>query len=399
MDQHVSISINGAEGVDAGDTVMFPAIIAAEGVYTFDDEETGEVVQAYRNAEETRKMIPFCNALRLIDKHPAKFDSQFIGADFTDADFPVYGWTENAHEHPDKGPNGEVRVAADVHVMKVDYAGKDRTTSINAIREGETGNSIGYTMKLKPKKGTFAGKDYTFLETDVNPYHLGRMTDGWKPKCDEPVCGIGQSGKPGDNTMSKDGAPPTEGGDGKTTLVMQEEQTVAVATLCPDEVAKVNAGVNAWKAKAAKVDEMEASNKELTDKLKETEGPLEELEAFKKAQAEAEAEKLEGAVKAMKERIGEEAYCKRYPTPEEGGPPLTYEGLQRDWEFLDSQAPATEPEAPEPETAPEPVAPVPAQNAEAPFYAGVAGISKRDTDPAPKEDTDRDRRIPMKEMY
>ena len=332
------ISINGAKGRDMGDEVVFESIIAAEGVYSFIDDKTGETKYAYRNAEETRKMIPFCNSLPFIDNHPNDM-LQFIGADLKDSEFPVYGYTSNAHEAT-PGPRGEARVGANIHLMKVDRAGGDRTASINAIESGETGNSIGYFMTLKAESGTFHGKAYTHLETDVAPKHLGRMVHGWKPKCDEPVCGIGQSGEQGSGQMSENQTPPAQGGPEDTTPVLTPEKKLSVAEMCPDAIAEVNPGVNALKAK---VGELEKEKEELATKLKDQEKDLEELEQVRAERKKAEEEERKQAVEWMKAKMGP-AYDKAFPPEVEP----TLDALKTQREILEALPQPDAPESPRP---------------------------------------------------
>ena len=384
----VTVAINGAMGVDGGDHVTFPGTIAAEGVYALDgSDESG-----YRNAEETRKMIPFCNGLRIMEKHPADLH-QFIGADFKDPDFPVFGATSNAKESPTRGKNGEVVVSTDIRIDKVDRAGNDRTPMINGMRDGSINEvSIQYFFIRKNGAGEFAGQHYDFLETDVNPYGLGIMTDGWAAKCGPDTCAIGKSGSEQEGAeMAEDNQSPPEEGGKDTTLTKQEAQKVTVADMSPDKIAEVNPGVNAWKAK---VGELKKEKEELVAKLKEGEDRDKELEKYKAVEAAAEAAELEKAVAFMKERIGEEVYNERYPTPEEGGDAVTYAQLEADSKFLDTQA---APEVPaEPET---PAEPEPAQNADAPkpFYlVGTAGVADREGENEPDPRPDRtDGKIPL----
>ena len=143
----LTMSFNGAEMRDNGDTVTFPAVIAAEGVYDSDDGEAG-----YRSAEETRAMIPYCNSLRIVEKHPENDIAQFIGADLVDEEFPVFGVTDNAHESPNRGKNGEVRVACDLIIDKVDRAGNDRAGLISGMAGGEI-DELSITYFLLRAKG------------------------------------------------------------------------------------------------------------------------------------------------------------------------------------------------------------------------------------------------------
>lgn len=369
----LTASINGALGVDGVDHVTFPCVIAAEGIYSLGDTDE----DGYRDAEETRKMIPFCNGLRVMEKHPTDLH-QFIGADFKDDDFPVFGVTGNAQESPTRGKNGEVRVATDLRIDKVDRAGNDRTPMINGMKDGSIKEiSIQYFFTRVDESGEFAGQHYDFRETDVNPYGLGIMTDGWKAKCGPDTCSIGSSGseeQEGDAEMAdKPESPPEEGGK-DTTLNMNAEIKAAIADMCSDTIAEINGGVGKMKAR---VGELEKLNEELEAKLKEGEGVAEELEKYKAVEAKAEAEKLEGAVKAMKERIGEELFNERYPAEVE----TTYDQYEADWKLLESAAPSAE--AP-PEDAP--ADPEPGQNAEepVPFYlVGTAGVMTRVGDDEP----------------
>jgi len=218
------------------------------------------------------------------------------------------------------------------------------------------------------------------------------MTDGWSAKCGPDTCAIGKSGSEQEGAeMAEDNQSPPEEGGKDTTLTKQEAQKVTVADMCPDKIAEVNPGVNAWKAK---VGELEKEKEELVAKLKEGEDRDKELEKYKAVEAAAEAAELEKAVTFMKERIGEEVYNERYPTPEEGGDAVTYAQLEADSKFLDTQA---APEVPaEPET---PAEPEPAQNADAPkpFYlVGTAGVADREGENEPDPRPDRtDGKIPL----
>lgn len=396
----IDIAFNGAATSDIGNgQVSIPAVIAAEGVYTLEPKpgEQGEPKKGYRSAEETRKMIPFCNGLRLIERHPPGPGEQFIGADFKDSQFPVFGVTANAREHRTRGPNGEVRIEADVIFDKVDRAGNNREAMINGIREGAiTGLSVGYFMTRVNQAGEFAGQKYDFLETDVNPYHLAVMTAGWKPKCGPPTCGFGVSGQEGDTMPDGKDTPPGEGGTKTTTLNVNAEVMAAVKTMCPDTIAEVNGGVGKMKAR---VGELEEQAKKMEEKEAEWEKERAELEKYKKAEADANKARLDGAVKAMKERLGDEKFAELYPTPEEGGPSaLTYEDFERDWKLLDSQK-TEEPATPPKDDAPAPT-PEPGQNAGEGTFYGLNGGAIRKGDPAPEpEDDGRDQRMPLPRSY
>ena len=395
--QRITASLNGAAGVASADgkTVTFPAVIAAEGTY----EMTGNGEVGYRSGDETRKMIPFCNGLRVMEKHPDDLH-QFIGADFTDPDFPVFGVTSNAKESPIKGPNGEVRVACDITFDVVDRAGNDRTPMINGMRSGEIDEvSIQYFFEKVSESGTFADQPYTFLETDVNPYGLGMMTDGWTAKCPSPVCAIGASGKDkGESNMTEGTTPPHEGGAGKDTLTAEFQ--ARLRDVCPDVIAEVNGavrsrfetGTNAVK----RVTELEKMAEEFAKKEEEWDKSREELEAFRKAKTMAEKAELLKASENMKARIGEEAYNLKYPAEVE----TKMDDLKRDWDFLDKVAPVPEPEpeAPDAEPAPEAPAPAPGESGTGPhpifLSASGKGVTEREETPKVREFHD-DGKIPL----
>ena len=145
----LELAFNGAAAEDHGDHVIVPAKIAAEGIYevtpTPEQAAAGvKMARGYRNPEETRKMIHYCNGLRLVERHPPGPGEKFIGANFKDKQFPVFGVTMNAREARTKGPKGEVRIEADVRIDKQDRAGNNREAMINGIRAGEIpGVSIG----------------------------------------------------------------------------------------------------------------------------------------------------------------------------------------------------------------------------------------------------------------
>ena len=384
----ITITINGC-GEDHGDTVSFPAIIAAEGIYSHD----GSGKKGYRNAEETQKMIPFCNGLRLVEKHPPGDSPQFVGINFHDEDFPVLGYTANAHEAA-PGPQGQTRIGADLHFYKVDRTGTDRSKLISNVNSGDlVGNSITYYFAMGEEEGEYLGEHYDFTENDVNPYTLGLMTDGWVPKCDEPVCGIGQSGEEGDTDMSDKEAPPDEGGKKDETPL---DTKAIVADMCPDKIAEINSGVNALKVK---VGELEKQKDELDAKLKEQEGAMEELEGFRKEKAAEEKAELEEAVAYMKERMGEEAYKVRFDNPETEGA-VTLNDLKVEREYLDLIAPLPDTESEKKDETPEPE-PEPGQNADKKSIwalRGTAGVKNEGKDkksePEP-EDDELDGKLPV----
>ena len=397
--QRMTASLNGTAGVESADgkTVTFPAVIAAEGVYSLDG--TGEA--GYRNADETRKMIPLCNGLRVMEKHPDEL-YQFIGADLKDPDYPVFGVTSNAHESPIKGPNGEVRIATDIAFDVVDRAGNNRTPMINGMRSGEIDElSIQYFFDKVKESGTFADQHYDFLETDVNPYALGMMTDGWTAKCPPEICSIGASGEEqtGDSDMPEGTTPPPEGGAGKDTLTAEFQ--ARLRDVCPDVIAEVNGAVRSrfeTGANAVKrVAEMEELAKEFAKKEEEWDKDRGELEAFRTAKTTAEKAELDKAAEAMKERIGEEAYALKYPAEVE----TKYDDLKRDWEFLDKVAPIPETPAEESEAPAEPEAPAaePGESGTPPqaFYLGAAGkgtVEREDAKPKAYQHHD-DGKIPL----
>ena len=170
--------------------------------------------------------------------------------------------------------------------------------------------------------------------------------------------------------------PPAEGGTENTTLVKTQAQTISVADMCPDKIAEVNPGVNAWKAK---VGELEKEKEEMAAKLKDREKDLEELEGFRKAKAEAEKAELQEAVTYMKAKMGP-AYDKAFPPEVEP----TLEALTAQREILDAlpteEAPAEE--------APDNAGTEPGVNAEATKKVcwalkgtGTAGTSGQSDDP------------------
>ena len=384
--QRLTASINGASGVESADgkTVTFPSVIAAEGVY----EMTGTGEAGYRNAEETRKMIPFCNGLRVMEKHPDDLH-QFIGADFTDPDFPVFGVTSNAHESPIKGPNGEVRVACDITFDVVDRAGNDRTPMINGMRSGEIDEvSIQYFFEKVSESGEFAGVPYTFLETDVNPYGLGMMTDGWTAKCPSPVCAIGVSGEQdkGESNMTDDSTPPNAGGAGNATLTA-DVRTVLM-DMCPDSIATVNGAVRkrfeAGENAVKKVAELEEMAKEFAKKEEEWDKSREELEAFRKAKTMAEKAELVKAKEALREKVGADAFDMKFPDEVE----VTMADLEAEWKYQEKVTPPTptDPEAPDAEPAPEAPAPAPGESGAAPkpFYMAASGKGVTEREGTPK---------------
>ena len=372
----ISMALNGAQMQDNGDTVTFPAVIAAEGVYDSDgSDEAG-----YRSAEETRKMIRYCNGLRIVEKHPKDNISQFIGADLMDPEFPVFGVTQNAHESPNPGPNGEVRIATDLLIDKVDRAGNNRAGLIEGMAKGEVDElSITYFFIRAEGTGTFAGKHYDFLETEVNPYGLGMMTDGWRAKCSPPTCAVGQAGQEGAEMADDNASPPEEGGK-DTTLNMNAEIKAALADMCPDKVAEVNEAVN---ARFKTLDKAEKRVGELEEEAKKWDEERKELESYRAEKTKAEQAELDKAIEFVKGKLGPEAYKVRFP--DEVSP--TMEQLEAEAKYVDMVVP------PEAEPAPEPEA---AQNAEPkPFYLAASGKRKDEAPAEPDRDDCTDGKIPL----
>jgi len=308
--KNTNVKVNMAKWEDHGDHVSFPCSFAASGVMN----------EGLRTIDETRKMVPFCNSMRVIIGHPPlNATGQMAALDLRDSAFPVVGWTSNAREDPF---GDEVRIVGDLNIYKVDRRGVDRTDLIDGIKHEMVKDvSIGYFFDLVPAVGVHKGMNYNHEERDINPYHLAILIEE-EPACPGPICGIGVASQyqshGGHNMTDDEGTPPAGGNDTRVKKTRDQDISVGDMSLC--SLAGANANVKDLIA------ERDGLKKEVAD-LKTKVNELQE--AKKKgdeAQAELDRQKVEKKktdLEKLKEAYGEEAFGEIFgEKPEEAGEDL-----------------------------------------------------------------------------
>lgn len=282
-----SINLARVKFVDKGEYVVFPNVpISASGV----------INGAWRSPEELRKAIPFMGSLRITIGHPDKEPAALAAINLSDSKFPVIGWTENPHEGPEF--EGRARAFADLAIMKKDNTGTDRTETIEDMSNRETQISLGYFNNMRPGSGVIGNDAYSYVETNINPYHLALLLD--RPAAIEPpIVGIGCNQfnpKKDSEKMAKEdeqGAPPKPA-DPAPDLALNE----------------LKAQVSAL---AKEKEESAKKAKELEDKLKAAEANLKEGEKARAELATLRAEERKKKVGAIQEAYGEERFAKLFP--------------------------------------------------------------------------------------
>lgn len=299
--------LNGVEWEDTGEAVVFKNVpFAAEGCFDSPDGAVG-----YRSREELEKMVPFSNSLRIVIRHPAPTVSQTATIDLKSEDFPIIGWTSNAHLTE---LEGVARINADLAILKEDRAGNDRTGLIEKMKKAQVRElSIGYFYDPVPAQGSANGREYDHLETDVNPYHLAVLPESGTAQCQPPLCGIGcaSCSRKIAGAMNGDGSGTTGGID--TT---PEEEKKAKEAAAQVAAMNLNALANSNAEVKTLIEKMNAMTKEIEDG-KKAQAALdarvkkgdEALAVLEKQKAEAR----EARVKALKEGMGEDEFGKIFP--------------------------------------------------------------------------------------
>lgn len=295
---YARIKVNMAKWTDNGDFITFPCSFAASGVMN----------EGLRTMDETRKMVPFCNGMRVIIGHPPlNATGQMAALDLRDSKFPVVGWTSNAREDPFED---EVRVVGDLNIYKVDRRGVDRIDLIEGIKKGEIKDvSIGYFFDPMPAAGVHKGMNYNHEERDINPYHLAILIDE-EPACAGPVCGIGVASKNnghGGKLMTDDNeSTPPAGGKDNTRVVKTREQDISVGDMSLCSLSGVNSHV---KDLVAERDGLKKEIADLKTKVNELEGAKKKGD---EALAELDRQKVEKKkqdLERLKEAYGEESFA------------------------------------------------------------------------------------------
>jgi hypothetical protein len=311
----INAKLNDVEAVDEGDRVRFPKVpIAAEGIFTTPDGKS----KGFRSADEVRKMVPFCNGLRVVVNHPDPTTVGVTAANLADENFPVIGYTENAFGDEKAGL---ARANADIVVLKQDRAGNDQTRLIEQMKNGQLKClSIGYFYAHQDQVGEALGENYDHLELDVNPYHLA-LLDGFEPQCAPPICGIGcnTKDKVGCNCAGCSHSHPTQeevtdlGNDDKKT---PESNAPSVKEMNLATIAGLNAEVKALvDAKAAaekKVTDLETAALALNKKVKDGDEAIAKIEKMK-------AEERQAKLARLKESYGEETFKAIFPEDQLAG--------------------------------------------------------------------------------
>jgi len=301
----LNATLNGITAVDEGDRVRFPQVpIAAEGIFTTPDGKS----KGFRSADEVRKMVPFCNGLRVVVNHPDPTTVGVTAANLADENYPVIGYTENAFADEKAGL---ARANADIVVFKEDRAGNDQTRLIEQMKNGQLKClSIGYFYAHQPVD---AGANYDHLELDVNPYHLA-LLDGFEPQCAPPICGIGcnTKDKAGCNCAGCSHSHPEEEIDlkDKDGKEIPESNAPSVKEMNLATIAGLNAEVKALvDAKAAaekKVADLETAALALNKKVKDGDEAIAKIEKIK-------AEERQAKLAKLKESYGEETFKAIFP--------------------------------------------------------------------------------------
>lgn len=297
----VAMSQNRLEAEDKGDYVLFKNVkVAAEGVMN----------GGLRTKEETLKMIPFCNGLRVVMDHPEFTVDAMTCIDLKDEKFPVVGWTENPRESV---LDDISRAEVDLAILKKDRNDKCMEPIIEQIKDGSLPNvSIGYFFEKVPTKGEAYGQAYDHEEVDINPYHLAILTTD-PPACAGPICGIGvasESFNQGGSGMPGDETPPGQGGTETPRVVKTVETPISAADMSVCALAGVNASVKALadekEALKTKTADLEKKVEDLETEKKKGDEALTELEATRTKERETKVEEL-------KKRMGDELFTKTFP--------------------------------------------------------------------------------------
>jgi hypothetical protein len=329
---------------DHGEYVSFQTSFAAEGIFKSSDGEPG-----WRSPEQVKKMVPFCNGMRVVVGHPNMDPKSQTCVNLNDAKFPVIGWTSDAKAVKS---TGVWKVIGNTNIWK-NRNGIDARPVIAALKTKEMGDvSIGYYFSRVPKNGvTQAGQNYGHLEEDVNPYHLA-ILDGQPPACPQPICGIGCASQ-SETDNGSDNMKPGESG-----TPPQETPTPAPPTECANCKAHAETQVKATAAEnqslKTKVQELEQAVNAMTVKVKEGDEAKAKLEAIKVAERKAKVDK-------MKELMDPEQFKELFP---EDAKDASDAEIARFLKVLETKEADQEAEAPAtpPEVVPETAAAKPAAN-------------------------------------
>ena len=103
-------------------------------------------------------MIPFSNSLRIVIRHPPPTVTGAATINLKSEDYPVIGWTVNAHLTE---LQGIARINADLAILKEDRAGNDRTRLIEQMKKAQVRElSVGYFYNPVPAQGNNDGREY-----------------------------------------------------------------------------------------------------------------------------------------------------------------------------------------------------------------------------------------------